>query len=380
MQSRANSYWEKEYLSNFDFIIIGAGLVGLSCAASLLEEAPQSQILILERGLLPYGASTRNAGFACFGSPTELLANIRQKGLEKTLQTVAQRWHGLQRLLERLSPTDIGFEPTGSYELIGEKHEHAIEQVEWLNTQLYPIFGQKVFYPKDEDLSKLGFRQVRHLVYTPLEGKLNTGKLMRTLLSYVLRRGAWLLSGARVIDWQSHQAGVEVYVEQAHTNEPFCFRAQQIAVCTNAFSRELLPDLCLQAGRGQVLITKPLDRLPFSGVFHYDEGYFYFRDIDGRVLLGGGRNLDPEGESTTQFGNTPLIYQELVKQLREIILPGVDFDIDYAWSGIMAFSPDQQPILRRYNPCCVIGVALNGMGVALASQLGQQLAHMLLQH
>ena len=42
-----------------------------------------------------------------------------------------------------------------------------------------------------------------------------------------------------------------------------------------------------------------------KGAFHYDEGYVYFRNIDNRVLLGGGRNL-AKAETTDVFGTTNL--------------------------------------------------------------------------
>jgi cation diffusion facilitator CzcD-associated flavoprotein CzcO len=71
------SFWEKSlYFESLDFTIIGAGIVGLSTAIFLKEKFPRSKILILERGYLPSGASTKNAGFACFGSPTELYDDL----------------------------------------------------------------------------------------------------------------------------------------------------------------------------------------------------------------------------------------------------------------------------------------------------------------
>ena len=53
-----------------------------------------------------------------------------------------------------------------------------------------------------------------------------------------------------------------------------------------------------------MLITKPLENLHFRGTFHLDKGYYYFRNIDQRILFGGGRNLDFETEETTEFGET----------------------------------------------------------------------------
>ena len=68
------SYWEyKTWLSNIDYTIVGSGIVGLNCALALREEHPHAKIVVLEKGVLPQGASTKNAGFACFGSISEIL-------------------------------------------------------------------------------------------------------------------------------------------------------------------------------------------------------------------------------------------------------------------------------------------------------------------
>ena len=39
--------------------------------------------------------------------------------------------------------------------------------------------------------------------------------------------------------------------------------AKAIAICTNGFAKQLLPDKDIAPARAQVLITKPIDRLPF---------------------------------------------------------------------------------------------------------------------
>jgi glycine/D-amino acid oxidase-like deaminating enzyme len=71
------SYWEyKTWFSNIDFTIVGSGIVGLNCALSLSRRFPKAKILILEKGILPQGASTKNAGFACFGSISEVLSDL----------------------------------------------------------------------------------------------------------------------------------------------------------------------------------------------------------------------------------------------------------------------------------------------------------------
>jgi L-2-hydroxyglutarate oxidase LhgO len=62
------SYWElNSWFSKVDYTIVGSGIVGLHAALRLRERFPDSKILVIEKGMLPQGASTKNAGFACFG-------------------------------------------------------------------------------------------------------------------------------------------------------------------------------------------------------------------------------------------------------------------------------------------------------------------------
>jgi glycine/D-amino acid oxidase-like deaminating enzyme len=64
-----NSLWEANSYLTHDLIIIGGGLgiffflpkVGLSTACSVLEKHPEQRVIILEKGVIPTGASTKNA-------------------------------------------------------------------------------------------------------------------------------------------------------------------------------------------------------------------------------------------------------------------------------------------------------------------------------
>ena len=126
-------------------------------------------------------------------------------------------------------------------------------------------------------------------------------------------------------------------------------------------------------GRGQVLITKPIAGLKFKGIFHFDKGYYYFREIDGRVLFGGGRNKDFDAETTTDFALNPDIQDDLEQKLKEIILPGTPFEIETKWAGIMAFGSVKQPIVKAFSYKVFGAFRMSGMGVALASEVATQL-------
>ena len=88
------SYWEREqYLVGNTFVIVGAGLVGMSTALSLHARFPNEKITVLERGYLPTGASAKNAGFACFGSVSEIIDDLKTHTEEEVIQLIQKRYN-----------------------------------------------------------------------------------------------------------------------------------------------------------------------------------------------------------------------------------------------------------------------------------------------
>ncbi|MBK7287086.1 MAG: hypothetical protein IPI95_08240 [Flavobacteriales bacterium] len=100
-----------------------------------------------------------------------------------------------------------------------------------------------------------------------------------------------------------------------------------------------------------MVLTSVIPGLKLKGTFHMDEGFYYFREYEGRVLLGGGRNLDKTGETTTEDGTTLQIQTALEELLRQTILPGRDFSIAQRWSGVMGFrSQGGPPVVEHITP------------------------------
>jgi glycine/D-amino acid oxidase-like deaminating enzyme len=150
-------------------------------------------------------------------------------------------------------------------------------------------------------------------------------------------------------------------------------------VATNGFARQLLPQLQVVPARAQVLITKPIPSLKIKGTFHYDRGYYYFRNIGNRVLFGGGRNLDFKTEETTELSLTELVQQQLEKLLREVILPEFAFEVEHRWSGIMGLGPEKTTIVMPVSEHVSCSVRMGGMGVAIGSLVGEEGAELVLR-
>lgn len=373
------SYWEKQSLLQYDHIILGSGIVGLSTAISIKEKSPAARVLVLEREILPTGASTKNAGFACIGSLTEILSDLKTMPAAEVLELLALRLKGLRMLRQRIGDHNMEYQENGSYELIGEEQLPALEQLEQVNDLLYPVLGGKAYSLVSEKIAAFGFNTTytQALIQNNYEGELHTGKMMRTLIDMAIDKGVEIKTGCTVSRIEEMHICVNVIVPVGIPQEEVIFTCRNLAVCTNAFTQKLLPELDISPGRGQVLITEPVRGLPFTGVFHMDEGYYYFRELQERVLFGGGRNLDFSGETTTNFEFNYLIQQELEEKLRTIILPHHPFKIADRWVGIMAFGTTRQPIIRQHSRNIYLGVRMGGMGVAIGSAVGAQLAGMM---
>jgi len=369
------SWWEKQsFVKAYDFVIIGAGIVGLNTAIQLRLRYPDADIAVLERGWLPSGASTKNAGFACFGSPTELLSDLQQAS-EADVQTLVQkRYQGLQLLLRLLGAEAIGFEPSGGHEVF-LKHEseifaHTAAQLPMLNAMLLDALpNHPVYQVRDSNRGYFGMQQVEGMIHIAGEGMLHTGKMMRALWDYALNLGIRVFTGISVESIHETGQGAELI-----TTDGAAFQASHSFVTTNGFARMLLPELDVQPARAQVLITEPIPSLQLQGTYHYDAGYYYFRNVGNRVLLGGGRNLDFVGENTYLQGNTALIMESLEGLLQSVILPSQKFEIAHTWSGIMGIGGQKSYIVQSVHPHVHVGVRMGGMGVALGSLVGMELS------
>lgn len=370
------SIWENNSFINYDFIIIGSGILGLSTACEIKEKEPARSILILEKGLFPTGASTKNAGFACFGSLTEVLSDFNRIGEDATIELVSRRYEGIGFLRKRLGDEKIGLLNYGGYELlIDEKHISSINKIELVNNKLKNIFKRAAFEIKNEKIKEFGFNKdkVRSLIYSRSESQIDTGLMMSSLIEYASSIGIKIINGCDVEMINEKENYVKVISNNYSGKDRLHFNARSVIVCTNAFTGRFFPDMKIKPGRGQVLITKPVEGLKFKGVFHFDEGYYYFRNFKDRIIFGGGRNKDFEKEETSEFDSNDLIINDLKDKLDNIILPDQKYEIDYTWSGIMGFNDLKKPEIRNISDRIIYAMSCNGMGIALSPFIAKEI-------
>ncbi|MCS6930496.1 MAG: FAD-binding oxidoreductase [Saprospiraceae bacterium] len=373
------SYWEREtFFKDFDVAVLGCGLVGLTAALHLKRLQPRLNVAILERGALPAGASTRNAGFACYGSMTELLDDMSRMSADDVFSIVEKRWKGLQRLRQLVGDEHMDFQPCGGFEIFTDDEEEIFRECRERMPDFNQVIGQITGHPQpyivaDEHIARFGFRRVAHLILNQPEGQIHPGKMMARLLQLADEAGVRIFNGVHILSIEDSSCGVEL-----QTAAGWVLRVPRVLVAVNGFARQLMPNLEVTPARNQVLITHPIPGLRVQGCFHYDRGYYYFRNVDGRILLGGGRHLDYSTETTSEFGPNELIRSALVQLLKTIICPGQPIEVDAWWTGILGLGPIKKPIVEQYSKHIVVAVRLSGMGIAIGSLVGEEGAERLL--
>ena len=384
-QNHANfSYWEKNRsLFQGDIIIIGGGLVGQSIAIALKKNRIQSQqkplkICIIDK--LPAGksgASTRNAGFACFGSPTEVLDDMNQEPEKEIVARMQNRISGLSLWRNWVSPNIMEWEDNDGYEVFEHKeiksYENVLNQLNNLNHMGKLASGNECIYSVSSRVS-------HHFPYSIKingEASLNPGKAHNALIEINRSFGTLLFNG---IEIPKRQNWIKKSDSWTIPTSQGVFEASKVIVATNAWTSELIPGVDITPGRGQIILVKPSEKIIYKGVYHAKKGYMYFRNLNGNLLLGGGRNLFLQEETSLKMCTTSNVQAYLESYIKEVLIPNQEFTVLNRWSGIMAFSKsgDKSPLLYWEEPNLLIAARMGGMGVALAPKIGENAAEMIL--
>jgi glycine/D-amino acid oxidase-like deaminating enzyme len=368
------SYWELEsYFKNIDDLVVGGGIVGMSTAVYLKQKFPGRRVVVLERDTFSAGASTKNAGFACFGSPSEIASDLLKMSEEEVVSLIRFRFDGLLALRALLGDDAIGYKPCGGFELFRDSDRElfskCVENMEVFNRITMEAIGAKAYSSSHETPVFNGRNKFIGSIYNHLEGSIHTGNMMRSLKKCCVSLGVEFFNGLNVEEIHLNGEKVTVQIEGGE------IAPHRVFICINGFAKKLLPSLEVNAVRNQVLVTSKLQNPILESTYHVDEGYIYFRPIDDRLLIGGFRNTDRENETTSEFGVTTFIQEKIERFISDYItLEKVT--IDYRWSGILGVGDTKKPIVERYSENIFVGVRMGGMGVAIGNLIGKKLSEL----
>lgn len=359
------SYWERTaWRTPHDLVIVGAGITGSSAAMYYLREHPGASVVLLERNAHPSGASTRNAGFTCFGTVGEGLDDLANESESEVVDRIRRRYEGLKLLQSELSASETGHRMTGGHELFLNEadFERCAAEIPRFNRYLRDITGDPEVYEAVRINGKPA-------ISISIEGHLHSGKLMQALHKRVRDAGGR-------IQWGMPVDAVEPGEVRLRSGE--VITAKRILVATNGFTGTL-PDMpVVHPARGLVMVVAGSGIERWTGSWHAERGFTYWRDVEGGLLIGGGRHLDIPGERTMEAGVNPVIRDYLWTFLHDTLGVQVETVTDQ-WNGVMGFPEGRKtPHLTEAKPGVWVAAGLSGMGVALGMSLGRDVVKKIL--
>ena len=349
-------------------VVVGGGYAGLATALGLAERGV-SDVLLLESESIGFGASGRNGGFV-FGGYSLGEASLRAEvgadtaqwmyGLTRTaVSTIRTR---IDRYAIQCDPVDAGVIWANWFKdpsLLTERQALLREHfgVNWstlspeqlraqLNTPRYHggLFEAEAFHVHPLNLA-LGMARAAQGGGVRVHGASPVTRIEKT--------------GA---GWRVHCPGGAIDTET-------------VVVAGGGYLGRLVPTLqrALLPIATYVAVTEPLgDRLDESirtraAVYDTRFAFDYYRALPDTRLLWGGRisilNRSPQAVAHLLKADIKRVYPQLG-----------EFEVDYAWSGLMSYARHEMPQLGMLEPGLWYAQAFGGHGVATTTAMGELLA------
>jgi glycine/D-amino acid oxidase-like deaminating enzyme len=381
-----------------DVVIIGAGLTGASTAYHLRRS--DLKVVVLDRGAPACEASGRNGGnFELFpensvgiyrGLAPGRLAYMKKcypHIRKEVLQAISERQASLvlglalrnrSLLRQTILDEDIAcdFSPRGWLHIAADGNEEQSLCDEVLlaaeQGQTIEIWSRKKI--KDEfgiEASFLGRFIPGDGTYHPL--KFVCGELRRAIDC-----GVALYTNTEVKKLNLDEKRPQVVTDRGS------IRATTVIVATNAFTKDLLPDLAaIEPYQSQIMVTENVADRVRGRIVTSDTGPVFFNQPrDGAVfphaplLMGGGDDRPMKNPHSRR--RSPKVHNQLM-EIRDSFYPELAGQPPSAeWIGPMAFTPDGLPCIGFYQPSVVVAAGYNGYGGTYATVAGFAAAQMAL--
>lgn len=358
----------------FDVIIVGAGITGLSTAYWLEKESPSLRIAIIEKRRMGFGASGRNAGFVTCGSVEHFNRMISKHGLSQA----SEIWKFsetnrllLQQEIVQDQAKQIQFEQKGAFSLAAQEHEFTelkkcAELMADLKIPTEIIEGRDI----EKRLGAVNF--VGGIKYL---GDASTDPMaLLTLMKSKIKTP--IFEDVEVCRIETAENGNKLL-----KTDKGDFVSSLVVLALNGYSAHLHPYFAdkIYPTRAQCLMLEAVPRFmegPCYANFYLD----YFRQLpSGELLIGGFRQL----EKATEVGISDHITEVIQNSLHQFVMNYLpQFNkalITHRWAGVMGFSKDGEPMVGSIpdDPAIFFAGGYTGHGLGLAFNTAKTLVDLI---
>lgn len=364
----------REIPSTCDVAIVGGGFTGLSAAITLARAG--RQVTVFEASPLGTGASCRNGGLLGPSFNKLGLDGITsQYGKDRTHAVIKESVVAFNWLVDFIATEKIDCELNVCGRFRGASHpkhiKGLIEQVEELSEIIdFPA----VVLTKEQQLNEANSSRYYGGIVYPHDATLHPALLYQGLLEIATKAGVKIFEKNAVenivnqgdnfelaLDHQSVLASEVIIATNGYTGTQFGkFRRRVLPIRSAMIATEELPEEVIRS-----ILPKLRCYMGTERVVSY-----YRASPDGKRILFGGR--------ASGRGDQPEKYAAFLRQLMVTYFPQLsEVKIDYAWSGMVAYTFDHIPHIGQIDGL-YYAMGYCGSGVGRSNYFGQKIAHKLL--
>ena len=359
-----------------DWLIIGAGITGLSAAHSLAELHPEARIVVVDRQRAAQGASARNSGYAvAHENPgdDELIGKSGFAGFAVD-SSIGQAAGDEVRMRIARHRIDCEYRNCGYYFAVNDprKLSHVDAKLKTLNA----VGASAQFLQGEQLAQKLGTRHYQAAIWCGngnallqpakyVKGLLDALPANVTVFENTEITGLERLSGGRI-----RANGTQGSIE-----------ASQVLVCLNAFiPRAGIDSSATFAMELSASLTRPLTDKEYQAIGGVEPwGVLSTRPLGATVRLTPDRRVMIR--NTAEYRTRDLSSSDLLQRRKHHVLglqrrfPGLgEQDIHYTWTGHLSATRSGQPYFSKVEEGIYAVAGCNGSGVARGTLWGRLLA------
>ncbi|MEP7020673.1 MAG: FAD-binding oxidoreductase [Pseudonocardiales bacterium] len=332
-----------------DACVVGLGGSGLSAVSALIERG--LSVVGVDAGRVAAGAAGRNGGFLLGGPSLFLHDAIAQWGAEAAVALYRETLRELDRLEAELGSDVV--HRVGSIRLAGLPGEpESAAEADDRAREVADVAGHAAALrvhgiAVEEYLGPLGTG-----IYLPQDAAMNPARRALGLATALAPRAAL------------YEHTPATRIEAGRVSTPLgLISAGVVIVAVDGRLEVLLPQLAgqVRTARLQMLATAalPAGRLPCPVYGRW--GYDYAQQgHDGRLFIGGGRDLAVDKEWTTEA--TPSAAVQGYLDGLAARLAGAPVEVTHRWAAPVGYTPDGRPLCVQVAEGVIAVGGYNGTG------------------
>lgn len=352
-----------------EICVIGGGLAGLTTAFELARRG--RRVVLVEADRIGWGASGRNAGFVSCGFAESIDALETRLGPADARALFDLSRLGVQYVAETIIASDRRDIVAGRAAL-SLSRQPQVDALQRRQDKMAESYGCKLdLWSRDKVASVLATSTYFDGLHDPSAFHIDPVAYTALMSDRCRAAGVWIFEASPVHRIADVGAGWRVETDRGVVH------CEQVVLATSAYgvlNHTYRPvDRAVLPVATYVITSEPLgerlrETIAFQGCLSdMRRAGDYYRIVGGDRLLWGGR-------ITTRRAEPARLADMLKADIRRIYPQLGDFQVDFAWSGLMGYARHKMPLIGMIRRGLWVATAFGGHGLNTTAMAGQLIA------